>query len=585
MKFLSFFVLFFSFFLFGLSGQIKQVWAEKSFVQAKKSKPKILKKNLGLKRTKKVQSNSKVVTEKEVYRVKKGENLYRIAKKFGLSVEELMKANQLSGPDLKVGQKLIIPRKKQVAQREFSLRAENPKLGVPTPENTKTEERIAQPLDNKEFPNYIEHRVAKGETLFSIAQKYGVSVGEILTVNGLENLTLAEGMVIKIPLPPSAEGFGKERALEKSEKIEKYKPKEEKAKQEEPSQEIPKKEPAKMEKTSYEPSEKRIYHTVKKGETLNKIAKLYQTTPEEIKRLNHLKNSRLKPGKRLLVKIERGGEVKISFLNPSYSFSSSESSSTFYLIHQVKEGETLYRLSLIYGVPIEEIKRINGLQDNILLVGQTLKIPVEREGSIPQGLVSPKEIYKTEEEPLPKKFSTFTLGKEVKNALKEKFLEISQQFVGTRYRFGGNGEAGLDCSAFVQRVYGEFGIKLPRSSYEQYKVGKEVDLSELIPGDLVFFKTSRRAPITHVGIYLGENQFVHVSSRRKGLAIDSLDDPYFRARFVGAKRVLNGEIIRYFVEYRQNKEKEWEAKVGKEKSPPTPARPILLEEQIPETIH
>jgi len=473
-------------------------------------------------------------TEGEItYQVKKGDTLFRIAKQFGLSTEELMAMNGLTSPALKVGQVLVIRRQKTELTKDVSPS----KASAP-------EGALAQ---------FLEHRVSKGETLFSIAKKYGLSVGEILEANGLTDLTIREGMVLKIPV--KAKVMEQPKEPEKPEKTKDIEKTTEKPKTPSKGEEVeaePKKpqSEASDERAKKRLAERKVYHVVKKGETLASLARKYHTTPEEIKRLNNLRTARLKPGQKLLVKVEKGEEIRLSFSLTTDMFKSS--SNELYLVHRVKEGETLYRISLMYGVSVEEIKLLNGLEDNIILVGQELKIP-SQDLEKPR-LREPKAMFKAEEEPLTKKFGRFTLGKAEVQALRDKFLEISRQYANVKYRFGGDGNGALDCSAFVQRVYSELGIKLPRSSYHQYLVGQEVDKNELVPGDLVFFRTSKRAPVTHVGIYIGDNKFVHVSSNRKGFAIDSLDDPYYRVRFVGAKRVLNGEVLQYFQEYRRERQ-------------------------------
>lgn len=115
--------------------------------------------------------------------------------------------------------------------------------------------------------------------------------------------------------------------------------------------------------------------------------------------------------------------------------------------------------------------------------------------------------------------------------------------LGTPYKFGGsNPEKGLDCSGFVKHVYKESaGINLPHSAKDMSKEGEEVAESELKPGDLVFFNT-RKQPNSHVGIYIGDGEFVHASStRHKEVSISRLDQTYWAKRFNGARRVLFGE--------------------------------------------
>lgn len=113
------------------------------------------------------------------------------------------------------------------------------------------------------------------------------------------------------------------------------------------------------------------------------------------------------------------------------------------------------------------------------------------------------------------------------------------ELIGVRYRFGGETpEKGLDCSGLVKYVFEQVtGVTLPRSAREQAKIGENVDLDELQPGDLVFFNT-RRFAFSHVGIYLGDNSFIHAPNRRSSVKVASIDGKYWKQRFNGARRLL-----------------------------------------------
>lgn len=113
--------------------------------------------------------------------------------------------------------------------------------------------------------------------------------------------------------------------------------------------------------------------------------------------------------------------------------------------------------------------------------------------------------------------------------------------VGSPYRLGGNSpETGLDCSGFVGHVYKQItGILLPRDSRMISETAQPLAQTELQPGDLVFFNTLNRA-YSHVGIYLGDDRFVHASSSRSGgVMVSNLADRYWRQRFDGARRVIS----------------------------------------------
>lgn len=119
---------------------------------------------------------------------------------------------------------------------------------------------------------------------------------------------------------------------------------------------------------------------------------------------------------------------------------------------------------------------------------------------------------------------------------KSKILNQYADWKGVAYRLGGNTKRGIDCSAFVQRTFhDQFDIDLPRSTSEQQKIGQTVSRSKLRAGDLVLFKTG--IYMRHVGIYIGNNQFVHASTSN-GVIVSRLTDTYWTKRYYGARRVL-----------------------------------------------
>ena len=111
--------------------------------------------------------------------------------------------------------------------------------------------------------------------------------------------------------------------------------------------------------------------------------------------------------------------------------------------------------------------------------------------------------------------------------------------IGVTYKFGGNSpDSGLDCSGLVRHVFEEVtGVSLPRTAKEMSTLGAKIPVAQLQPGDLVFFNT-RRFAFSHVGIYLGDNRFVHAPSQGSEVAIASIDQSYWQRHFNGARRVI-----------------------------------------------
>ncbi len=121
--------------------------------------------------------------------------------------------------------------------------------------------------------------------------------------------------------------------------------------------------------------------------------------------------------------------------------------------------------------------------------------------------------------------------------LAQAIIDTGKSLIGTPYVWGGTTPKGFDCSGFVQYIFRVNGVNIPRISQSQYAMGTHVSKSELQPGDLVFFFNTNKNVITHVGVYIGNGQFVHASSYY-GITIGELESSYYRNRFYGATRIL-----------------------------------------------
>lgn len=133
------------------------------------------------------------------------------------------------------------------------------------------------------------------------------------------------------------------------------------------------------------------------------------------------------------------------------------------------------------------------------------------------------------------------MNTEVESLPSKELLEAVDEWYGVRYRVGGNTKTGVDCSGFTVAVFtAAYGLAIPRISREQYRISQKLSTTELQEGDLVFFNTNGRG-VSHVGVYLGNNKFIHASVSR-GVMVNDLFEPYYLKRYVGGGRI-NQEIL------------------------------------------
>ena len=133
--------------------------------------------------------------------------------------------------------------------------------------------------------------------------------------------------------------------------------------------------------------------------------------------------------------------------------------------------------------------------------------------------------------------SAYRLGKN--DGLRSAILKTANQYIGISYRWGGKSQhTGFDCSGLTMVVYRLNGLELPRSSRQQWKVGRPIKRSQLAKGDLVFFATSGGRRVSHVGIYTGNDKFLHAPGRGRKIRVSSLSNKYFKSSYLGARTYL-----------------------------------------------
>lgn len=120
------------------------------------------------------------------------------------------------------------------------------------------------------------------------------------------------------------------------------------------------------------------------------------------------------------------------------------------------------------------------------------------------------------------------------NDFEQLVINESKKWIGTPYKYGGNDRSGIDCSGFVKNVYSEVGFDLPRTAENQYEFSSPIRLSSANVGDLVFFEKNKK--ITHVGIYLGGESFIH-SSTSRGVILSNLSDKWYKEHFHSVGRI------------------------------------------------
>lgn len=279
------------------------------------------------------------------------------------------------------------------------------------------------------------------------------------------------------------------------------------------------------------PSSK-IYHTAKKGDTLKKIAN---------------KTNKLKADQQILAKKKsRDIEKSRKAFYKEKSTRDTEDEKTY----TVKKGDNIWRIAKRFDLSVDELKELNDLTSTSLKIGQRLVISrTTPESKESEDIKSIKANYDRKATPVItsarlEEVKELSNSKDLsKMSIKERLILFAKKMLHLPYQFGGNGSFGLDCSAYVQRVYSIAGIDLPRSAREQFKIGEAIDKEELAIGDLVFFRTYASFP-SHVGIYLGNNLFIHASTRSMRVTIDSLEEPYYVKRFIGAKRLIPEDEVK-----------------------------------------
>lgn len=343
----------------------------------------------------------------------------------------------------------------------------------------------------------VRYTVKKGDTPYSIAQKFQVSHHDILKINGISAKRLQPGSRILIPL--QAKRKSHESAASKN---------------------APTSHTAEaLEQTGNEQTiGKESFHVVRKGDTISSLARKYGIAPRELMEINEMSSTKLKIGQKIALKRIDAEE------------------------YIVQPGDTVWEIAKKFHLAPDELIAMNALQTDTLKPGQKIMLkraPEVVEAKTYEAVLSNDLHIDMNDEHVYEGLQDQTAET---SSLQKRIMLFAKKMLNIPYRFGGNSLFGIDCSAFVKKVYSLIGIDLPRSAREQFNEGIPVDVANLTIGDLVFFKTYAPYP-SHVGIYLGNNLFIHASSKSKKVTIDSMDTPFYLKRFIGAKRLLDARSM------------------------------------------
>ena len=380
----------------------------------------------------------------------------------------------------------------------------------------------------------VAHKIERGETLFTIAHAYHSSIKEVRELNGLqEDEVLKPGNMLQVPA------------------------------------------------NTYFPENRLQTHTVVSGETLSGIAHRFHTKVALIKKLNGIsKSAALKIGTTLKIPLDTYFASKENVKNTTKNVAIKQTKPKTKIVQRdtgaeytIKKGDTLYTIAKKHHMTVAQLVRLNKIAYKATLkTGEKLK--VVRAASVKKKITKHlakrtkntsksnrilRTVLKRQSKPLSSQrirgyvkasedifFKSMQpnkkyFGTKIDKKKAYRITSLAKQKLGRRYVWGATGQNAFDCSGLTTFVYKKNGILLPRRAIAQSRVGKRVPRSELKPGDLVFFDTSKhhRGYVNHVGIYIGNGKFIHASSAKKKVVITSLSKPFYAQRFKVARRLTS----------------------------------------------
>ena len=428
-------------------------------------------------------SNSFAFAQKTIkHKVVSGDSFYSIAKKYDVDENDIYELNpKVKGQILQLNTVLIIPSKKSGS-------------------NT----------NKKNTQNF--HTVATGESFYTIAKKYDISIEELKRLNP--------------SISPEKLQIGAKLVLVKGKKA--------------------------SENMAEINSTNDLVHKVKKGETISHITEMYDVSFKELKKLNPGLDVKLQIDEKIIIRKGKEKAKKeiiepkvepIKIISPASvqlenmaaaDDNVEEPDDSGEVTHVVVSGETLNSIARLYKTSLDKIKELNPKVGERIFPGRKLII---KKGII-QSNVKPAVVYAEIEEFIE---DAPVMSYEALESA-DQLIAIASEHLGTRYRSGGTKSGGFDCSGLMCYTFSQLDFKLPRTSNEQSRTGKKIKKNQAQKGDLIFFSTNGRGTVNHVGmiteIVEDEIFFIH-SSVSRGVIVSSVKEAYYAKRFVRINRVLD----------------------------------------------
>lgn len=275
-------------------------------------------------------------------------------------------------------------------------------------------------------------------------------------------------------------------------------------------------------------------YTVVAGDTLSKIAVKFKTTVAVLQQTNKLSGTTIYVNQKLIVPGAPTVSTPAPVTQPTTPPPTVATPPTNTTVYTVVAGDSLSKIGAKFKVSVASLKAWNNLTSDVIRVGQ--KLNVQGGAAAPTQPVQPTQPVVNPTPPVvtPPVTSTPTLT----GTQAEKVVQAAFSVLNAPYKWGGSTPEGFDCSGFIYYVYNQAGIAIPRTNSKGMDM-RSYELDQPQVGDLVFFANTYTTGISHVGIYIGDNKFIHAGSQ--GITVTSLDNAYWKKHFDSYKRFYEAD--------------------------------------------